>query len=68
MVRDKVMCPLCGEEVTKNVFQFHFETEKYVLDRIVKEHPEWKESDGSCTRCLKYYMILGKQGADEHSF
>jgi hypothetical protein len=60
MAKDKVMCPLCGSEVTKKTFQVHFETEKYVLDRIAKEHPDWKESDGSCTKCLEYYVSLGE--------
>ncbi len=60
MAKDKVMCPLCGSEVTKKMFKFHFEAEKYVLDKIAKEHPDWKESDGSCERCLKYYMSIGE--------
>ncbi|RJP18970.1 MAG: hypothetical protein C4520_13545 [Candidatus Abyssobacteria bacterium SURF_5] len=61
MVAKRIICPLCGDEVSVDRFQAHFEAEKYVLDRISKEHPEWKESDGSCTKCLKYYRSLTKE-------
>ena len=60
MPEKKVLCPLCGSHVTPKMFQAHFETEKYVLERITKEHPEWKQSDGSCMKCLEYYLSLGK--------
>ncbi len=61
MFMKKVICPLCGSEISREHFHAHFETEKYVLDRISKEHPDWKQSDGGCRRCLEYYMELGKK-------
>ncbi|RJP74604.1 MAG: hypothetical protein C4532_01960 [Candidatus Abyssobacteria bacterium SURF_17] len=61
MAENKVVCPLCGSEVSRESFKLHFDTEKYVLNRISQEHPDWKESDGSCKKCLQYYMTLGEK-------
>ncbi len=60
MPKSKVVCPLCGSQVTKDSFKDHFEAEKYVLERIAKDHPDWKEENGGCKKCLEYYLELGK--------
>jgi len=61
MFKKEILCPLCGEEVSQDIFQAHFQAEQYVLDRIVQEHPEWKESDGGCKKCMEYYKELAKE-------
>lgn len=61
MSRKTIVCPLCGEEVAEDTFEVHFEAETYVLDRILKEHPDWKETDGSCKKCLSYYLSVSKK-------
>jgi hypothetical protein len=61
MPEDKVICPLCKSEVIKEKFRFHFQVEKYVLDVIAKNNPDWKEADGGCQKCMDYYMELGEQ-------
>ena len=55
---EKVICPLCNSKVSKKNFKFHMDVERYVLDTIANEHPEWKETDGSCSKCVEYYKQL----------
>ena len=47
-------CTLCGEEAE----DLYTIAEKYVLDLIESEHPEWVESDGACRKCVEYYNAL----------
>ena len=49
-----MICPLCNEETD----ELHYLTEKYVLDMIKKDHPEWVETDGACKSCIDYYKAL----------
>ena len=49
-----MICPLCHEEAD----ELHYEFEKYVLDVIKKEHPEWVAPDGACMQCIDYYKSL----------
>jgi hypothetical protein len=32
--------------------------ERWVLDFLKKQHPEWVEKDGGCPRCIEYYESL----------
>lgn len=32
--------------------------ERWVLDFIKKQHPEWVHEDGTCPRCIEYYENL----------
>ena len=56
--KEKVVCPLCGENISKEKFKYHMDAEKYVLDMIENEHPDWKEADGGCQKCLEYYKKM----------
>ena len=51
-----MICPLCNEETD----EFHYDAERYVLEMIKKDHPEWVESDGACEPCMDYYKSLDK--------
>ncbi len=47
-------CTLCNKE-TDDLYTV---IEKYVLDTIKSEHPEWIESSGGCKKCVEYYKAL----------
>ncbi len=47
-------CTLCGQEAD----ELYLIAEKYVLDLIASEHPEWVDSDGACRKCVEYYNAL----------
>ena len=34
--------------------------EKFVLDSIRFDHPEWIDEDGGCTKCNEYYESLSE--------
>lgn len=48
------ICPLCN----KPVDSIEHITEQWLLDVIRKEHPEWIEKNGLCTKCIAYYRNL----------
>ncbi len=56
--RGYAKCPLCGMEVPAETLAVHRLAEKYVLDRIREEHPEWVEKSGACAKCLAFYEAL----------
>jgi len=49
-------CSLCKKQVN----QLHYDIEKWILDTIIREHPDWVDKDGSCQRCINYYESLDK--------
>jgi hypothetical protein len=51
-------CPLCGESAT----ELHVEIERVTIDLITRDHPDWRQADGSCPRCLEYYRGLVRAG------
>ena len=50
----KSKCALCGEDAE----DLYTIAEKYVLDLIKAEHPEWIEENGACKKCVEYYNAL----------
>jgi len=48
------ICPLCG----KPVDSVEHITEQWVLSEIRKEHPDWVEKNGICSKCVAYYRNL----------
>lgn len=48
------ICPLCG----KPMDSAEHIAEQWVLREIQKEHPDWIESNGLCTKCIAYYRSL----------
>jgi serine protease AprX len=56
MISDKLICPLCKDEVSKLLYRFHVENEKVVLQKIKDNNPAWTINDGICSRCVDYYQ------------
>ena len=48
------ICALCGHEIDS---VSHI-MEQFVIDAIKKDHPDWKQQDGSCSKCIEYYKRL----------
>jgi hypothetical protein len=47
-------CKICNEEVD-SLSQV---AERWVLDFIKKQHPQWVQEDGACPKCIEYYESL----------
>ncbi len=52
------VCPICGRAISEDHALIHVKAEEYLLSLIKKDHPEWKESDGTCPECIAYYRKL----------
>lgn len=50
-----ITCPLCNDAVDKLFYRFHFDSEREIIERLKKKHPDWTENDGLCGRCVDYY-------------
>src|SRR5664279_3071050 len=50
-----IKCPLCNDAVDKLFYRYHFDSERFVIERIKNDHPSWTENDGACGRCADYY-------------
>ncbi len=55
---DRIPCPICGHLINRWDLKEHTFAERWVLNRIQNEHPEWKEENGVCTKCWEYYRDL----------
>ncbi len=55
--RERVICPLCNDEVDKLVYRFHIDNERTVIEKIKSDHPSWSIDDGICSRCIDYYHV-----------
>lgn len=51
-------CPLCGQRVDSLFDQLEKKLEAGVKARILREHPRWVTSEGSCAACLNYFRNL----------
>ena len=47
-------CTVCNDDSD----EFFSIAEKYVLEVIKSEHPEWVENNGICRKCVEYYKAL----------
>jgi hypothetical protein len=47
-------CKMCNEEVDS----LSRVAERWVLDFIKEQHPEWVQEDGVCPKCVEYYDSL----------
>ena len=54
-------CSLCERPVNESNALAHVKAEEYLIGLIKKDHPEWEEKDGSCSKCLDYYRELVKK-------
>ena len=55
------VCPICNRRVDEKTALTHIKAEEYLLELIRKDHPEWKEGQGACPKCMDYYRQLIKQ-------
>lgn len=42
----------------KRKYGLNLIAEKFILDSIRYEHPEWIDQDGDCLKCREYYESL----------
>lgn len=57
----KYRCRICDRDIDDYVSISHIKAEEYIIGLIRRDHPEWKESDLTCHRCIEYYRKLVKQ-------
>ena len=54
----KYRCQLCDRDIDDYVSIAHIKAEEYLLDLILKDHPEWHEKKQTCHKCVDYYRKL----------
>lgn len=57
----KYKCQICDREIDDFVSIPHIKSEEYLLDLILKDHPEWHEKSKTCHKCVEYYRKLVKE-------
>jgi hypothetical protein len=57
----KHKCQICDREVDDFVALSHIKAEEYIIDLILRDHPEWKEKSKTCPKCIEYYRKLVKE-------
>jgi len=45
-------CKLCGEKMAGKEQKLHDVLDEWVLGTILIDHPDWKQIDGACPRCI----------------
>jgi hypothetical protein len=50
-------CPVCGNTVDERLRFLHAETERWLIARVKRQHPEWVAEDGACLRCVETYRV-----------
>lgn len=48
-------CPVCSEEIERDLALFLDHGQQHVMDSIQKAHPEWSEQKGVCGKCVNFY-------------
>ncbi|MGH7427690.1 MAG: hypothetical protein ACREJ4_04950 [Candidatus Methylomirabilaceae bacterium] len=51
----KYTCSICGSQVHEELRPLHEEAERWLVDRIKRQHPEWVSADGACSPCIEAY-------------
>lgn len=54
-------CQICDRAIDEATALTHIKAEEYLLDLIRKDHPEWKEDNKTCPKCVEYYRELIKK-------
>ena len=49
-------CPVCSEEMTREITTFLDHTNQHIFDVVKGDHPEWVSEDKSCETCEDYYQ------------
>jgi len=58
----KYKCQICNREIDDFVSITHIKAEEYLIELILKDHPEWHENAKTCPKCVDYYRKLVKEG------
>ena len=58
-------CSVCGESVEDDVLVYIDHAERYIMDEIRADHPEWEEKDSLCQECMDYYHEQLRGGPPE---
>ena len=56
----KYKCQICEREIDDFASIAHIKAEEYLMQLILKDHPEWKKNAQTCHECLEYYRKLVK--------
>ncbi|HNX81623.1 MAG TPA: hypothetical protein PKL77_05705 [Candidatus Omnitrophota bacterium] len=56
----KYRCQICERDIDDFASISHIKAEEYIIELIRRDHPEWKETAGTCKKCLEYYRKLVK--------
>ena len=52
----RYQCPVCSEEMAREITTFLEHTNQHIYDVVKDNHPEWVSEDGSCDDCERYYQ------------
>lgn len=58
----KYRCQICERDIDEFASIAHIKAEEYIIGLIRRDHPEWKEQDKTCHKCLEYYRKLIREG------
>ncbi|MEW6009263.1 MAG: hypothetical protein AB1629_06495 [Candidatus Omnitrophota bacterium] len=56
----KYKCQICQREVDDFAAIAHIKSEEYLMQLILKDHPQWHERNPTCAKCIEYYRKLVK--------
>ena len=56
----KYKCQICEREIDEFAALSHIKAEEYLIQLILKDHPEWKKNGKTCQKCVEYYRKLVK--------
>ncbi len=46
------VCPLCQRPVAASLFEKHWQMSRQVVERLRRNFPGWRRTDGACPRCI----------------
>lgn len=56
----KYTCQICGRQIDDFAAIAHVKAEEYLMDLIMRDHPQWKKDKKTCHECVGYYRKLIK--------
>jgi len=48
-------CPICSQEMPRDLQIIAPHTEGHIVDEIKKTHPDWAQENGVCKKCYEHY-------------
>ena len=57
----KYQCQICNRDIDDFAGLAHVRAEEYLIELILRDHPEWKKDSKTCHKCLDYYRKLVKE-------